>query len=50
MTSTGSTGDGVFRIQDFVVFVKGAKEGDKVRIKVKDIKPNFAFADVVARY
>ncbi len=50
ITSTGSTGDGVVRIQDFVVFVKGANEGDKVRVKVKDVKPNFAFADVIARY
>ncbi|MGB3908307.1 MAG: 23S rRNA (uridine(2552)-2'-O)-methyltransferase [Methanomethylovorans sp.] len=50
ITSMGSTGDGVFNIQDFIVFVKGASKGDKVRIKVKDIKPNFAFADVISRY
>lgn len=50
ITGTGSTGDGVTRVRDFVVFVKGASEGDKVRIKVKDVKPNFAFADVIARH
>jgi 23S rRNA (uridine2552-2'-O)-methyltransferase len=35
ITSKGSTGDGVFRVQDFVVFVKGASEGDKVRVKIR---------------
>jgi 23S rRNA (uridine2552-2'-O)-methyltransferase len=39
----------VVKIQDFVIFVKGANKGEKVRIKIKDVKPNFAFADVVTR-
>jgi 23S rRNA (uridine2552-2'-O)-methyltransferase len=43
----GKTGDGVAKVDDFVVFVKGAKPGQKVKIKVKDVKPAFAFAEVI---
>lgn len=43
----GSGGDGAVLIDDFVVFVKGVQLGDHVRIKIKDVKPNFAFADVI---
>jgi 23S rRNA (uridine2552-2'-O)-methyltransferase len=45
----GSNGDGAVLIEGFVVFVKEVEPGEKVRIKIADIKPNFAFADVVER-
>jgi len=44
---TGRDGDGIARIEGFVVFVSGAKEGDEVKIKINSIRRNFAFADVV---
>lgn len=43
----GSSGDGAVLIDKFVVFVKGVELGDRVRIKIKDVKPNFAFAEVI---
>lgn len=43
----GSSGDGAVLVDTFVVFVKNVKLRDKVRIKIKDVKPNFAFADVI---
>lgn len=43
----GKTGDGVAKVDDFVIFVKGATVGQKVRIKIKDVKPAFAFAEIV---
>jgi 23S rRNA (uridine2552-2'-O)-methyltransferase len=43
----GSNGDGAVLVDSFVVFVKNVEVGDKVRIKIKDVKPSFAFADVV---
>jgi len=43
----GEQGDGIVMVEGFCVFVKGAGEGDNVRIKIKDVKPNFAFADVL---
>ncbi|MDW7731761.1 MAG: 23S rRNA (uridine(2552)-2'-O)-methyltransferase [Methanolobus sp.] len=43
----GSSGDGAVLVEGFVVFVKNVRIGDSVRIRVVDVKPNFAFADVV---
>jgi 23S rRNA (uridine2552-2'-O)-methyltransferase len=45
----GSNGDGAILIEGFVVFVKEVEVGEKVKIKIADVKPNFAFADVVER-
>lgn len=47
--SMGNTGDGVARVDNFVIFVKGAKLGSKVKIKVTDVKPEFAFAEIVKK-
>lgn len=43
----GRDGDGIARIEGFVVFVTGAKVGDEVKIKINSTKRNFAFAEVV---
>ena len=40
-------GDGIARIEGFVIFVPGTKVGDEVRIKVERVLPKFAFASVV---
>ena len=40
-------GDGVAKMQGFVIFVKGARVGDKVRIRVESVGPRFAIASVV---
>jgi 23S rRNA (uridine2552-2'-O)-methyltransferase len=45
----GSSGDGVAHIDDFVIFVKNAEVGDIVNIKIKDVKPNFGFADIAEK-
>ncbi|VVB55855.1 Ribosomal RNA large subunit methyltransferase E [uncultured archaeon] len=42
---TGASGDGIAKINDFVVFVKDAKKGEKLNIRIRFIKPNFAFGD-----
>ncbi|MHB8566401.1 MAG: TRAM domain-containing protein [Nitrososphaerales archaeon] len=47
VTELSRRGDGVAKIQGFVVFVKGAKVGDKVKIKVETVGPRFATAVVV---
>ncbi len=41
----GANGDGIARVNDFVVFVKGAVKGEKVRIRIRYIKPKFAFGE-----
>lgn len=43
----GEQGDGVVMVDGFCVFVIGAEPGDRVRIKIKDVKQHFAFADII---
>lgn len=45
----GTSGDGAVLIDNFVVFVKDVKVGDNVRIRIEDVKPNFAFAKVMGQ-
>jgi predicted RNA-binding protein with TRAM domain len=40
-------GDGIARIEGFIIFVPGTKVGDEVKIKVDKVLPKFAFATVV---
>ncbi|HII81101.1 MAG TPA: TRAM domain-containing protein [Methanosarcina sp.] len=40
-------GDGIARIEGFVVFVPNTSVGDEVKIKVERVLPKFAFASVV---
>lgn len=47
ITEVGSRGDGIARIQNFVVFVAGTKKGDKVRIKITQIRGRSAIGEVV---
>lgn len=43
----GRDGDGIAKIEGFIIFVNGAKKGDEVKIRINSIRRNFAFADVV---
>ena len=43
----GSKGDGVARIKNFVVFIPGAKKGEKARIKIKSVRERFAIGEKV---
>jgi predicted RNA-binding protein with TRAM domain len=46
----GKSGDGIARVQGFVIFVKNAKTGDKnVKIKINSVGNRFAIADVVSK-
>ena len=49
ITDTGRGGDGIARIEGFVIFVKHAKVGDKsVKIKVNSVGDRFATSEVAA--
>jgi predicted RNA-binding protein with TRAM domain len=43
----GRSGDGIARIEGFVIFVSGAKVGDEVKVSITDVRPRFATAEVV---
>jgi 23S rRNA (uridine2552-2'-O)-methyltransferase len=47
--SVGKSGDGVAIVDGFAIIVKGTGLGDKVRIRIAKVLPNFAFADVLER-
>jgi predicted RNA-binding protein with TRAM domain len=44
----GREGDGITRIEGFVVFVPNTKKGDSVKIRVTKVSRRVGFAEVVA--
>ena len=44
----GREGDGIARIEGFVVFVPNTKKGDRVKIRVTKVSGRVGFAEVVA--
>ncbi len=48
VTELSRRGDGVAKIQGFIIFVKGSKVGDKVKIKIETVGPRFATASIVS--
>lgn len=45
ISEVGSKGDGIARVKNFVVFVNGAKEGEKTHIKIKEVRDRFAIGE-----
>ena len=41
-------GDGIARIQGFVIFVKGGKVGQKAKVRVTNVGARFATAEIVS--
>jgi len=47
IVAMGSGGDGIAKINGFVVFVPGTKVDDVVKIRVTKVLKKFAFAEVI---
>jgi predicted RNA-binding protein with TRAM domain len=47
ITEISRRGDGIAKVQDFVVFVENGKVGDKVKVKVTQVADRFAKATIV---
>ncbi len=45
--ATGARGDGIAKKDGFVIFIKGAKEGDDIKIKIVEVKAKSALAEIV---
>jgi predicted RNA-binding protein with TRAM domain len=43
----GRRGDGIARINNFVVFVPGTNAGDKVKVRITAVGSSFATGEVV---
>jgi predicted RNA-binding protein with TRAM domain len=47
IVDVGKQGDGIARIDGLIIFVKGAKVGDELEVKISKIGKTSAFADKV---
>lgn len=47
--SVGKSGDGVAMVDGFAIIVRKSTLGDKLRIKIDAVKPNFAFGEIIER-
>lgn len=47
MAAQTPRGEGIARKDDFVVFVKGAKTGDRCRVRITDVKRTYAIGERV---
>ena len=46
--AVASKGDGIAKKDGFVIFIKGAKEGDTVKIRVTEVKERFAVGEIIS--
>ena len=46
--AVASKGDGIAKKDGFVIFIKGAKEGENVKIRITEVKARFAIGELVA--
>ncbi len=47
ISEVGSRGDGIARVSNFVVFVNGAKQGEKAHVKITEVRNRFAIGEKV---
>ena len=40
-------GDGLIRVEGYVIFIPNTKQGDIVKIRITQIRPNYAVAQVI---
>ena len=45
--SVGGQGDGIAKVSGFVIFVKGAKKGESIKVKITDVKRTYAVGEKV---
>ena len=48
ITETSRRGDGIAKVQGFVIFVKNAKVGQSTKVKITNVGPRFATAELAA--
>jgi predicted RNA-binding protein with TRAM domain len=46
--AVASKGDGIAKKDGFVIFIKGAKQGDQIKVKITDVKARFAIGEIVS--
>lgn len=46
--AVAAKGDGIAKINGFVVFVKNAAKGEKVKVRITDVKTRFAIGEKIS--
>jgi predicted RNA-binding protein with TRAM domain len=46
--AVASRGDGIAKKDGFVIFIKGAKEGDTVKVRISEVKERFAVGEIIS--
>jgi predicted RNA-binding protein with TRAM domain len=47
--SVGAKGDGVAKVDGFVLFIAGAQQGERVKVQVTKVLRKVGFADIVGK-
>jgi len=47
--SVGGHGDGIAKVESFIVFVKGVAKGERCKIKITEVKRTFALGEKVGK-
>ena len=45
--SVGRRGDGIARLNNFVIFIPGTNAGEKVKVRITSVRSSFATGEVV---
>ena len=46
-TASASKGDGIAKKDGFVIFVKGARQGDTVKVRITDVRERFSTGEII---
>ena len=46
--AVAAKGDGIAKIDGFVIFVKGAQQGQTIKVKITEVRNRFAIGELVA--
>jgi predicted RNA-binding protein with TRAM domain len=46
--AVASKGDGIAKKDGFVIFIKGATEGQTVKVRITEVKERFAIGEIIA--
>ncbi len=47
ISEVSTRGDGITRIRNFIIFVPNTRKGDKVRIRIKEVRGRHAIGEVI---
>ncbi|MFH0832782.1 MAG: TRAM domain-containing protein [Candidatus Aenigmatarchaeota archaeon] len=47
ITDVGAKGDGICKVENFIIFVPNVKKGENCKIKIKEVARKFAIAEKV---